>query len=386
LSGPQDAGAARFYLPELDLIRFLACTAIFLQHAFQRTPAHEFPEFHPDLIGRIVAILGWSGGYSVDLFFMLSAFLITQLLMREQDATGRLDLRRFYMRRILRVWPLYFGFLAIMVVAGIWSKTFRIPPRFLILTALLSANIANGLWGWTPTFAISHLWTISVEEHFYLFWPLIVRRCRARGLVKVALAMLAISFTARTICWMVNAPGSVVWTNTLTRLDPLAVGIILAVWMRKNPFRPRAGLRLPLLLLGLATMLTVSAWCDPFWSPNSTLTIFFGYPAIALGCVPIILAFSGLPLNQDHLLPRAGIYLGRISYGLYIWQMTGLELAIQALNRPLPFAPDWVYSSRFTTMLAFGLTIAMAATSYHLLERPFLRLKTRFAVIPSRPA
>ncbi len=384
---PTSASAsARFYLPELDLLRFLACLTIFLQHAYQETPARYFPAFHPDLIGRVVSILAWSGGYSVDLFFMLSALLITQLLLRERDATGGLDLRRFYARRILRIWPLYFGFLAVVVIVGIWDAKFRVPANFLIFSALLSANIANALWGWTPTFVVSHLWTISVEEHFYLVWPLIVRRSHPRGVVRVALAMLAISFAARTLCWMLNAGGALVWTNTLTRLDPLALGILLGVWMRRKPYRPNAATRGGLLLVGLATILTVSAFCDPYWSPNSAATIFFGYPAAALGCMAIVLAFSGLPLNRNRWPIRAGIYLGKISYGLYIWQMMALVLVIQALDRPLPFAPEWIDSSTFTAICAFALTVALAASSYRLLEKPFLRLKSRFAVIPTRPA
>src|SRR5580700_9077421 len=184
----------RFYLPELDLLRFLACTTIFLQHVYQETPARYFPAMHPDWRGRVVQILGWSGGYSVDLFLALSAFLITQLLLREREATGVIDLRRFYIRRILRIWPLYYFFLLVVAVAGIWFEAFHIHAKWLILCALLSGNIANALWGWTPTFVISHVWTIAIEEQFYLVWPLVVRRLKRRGIVSAALTMFAISF------------------------------------------------------------------------------------------------------------------------------------------------------------------------------------------------
>lgn len=102
------ARVQRFYLPELDVLRFFAFLAVFLQHAFQHTPAFYYPGTHPDARGALVAILAWSGGYGVDLFFVLSAFLITQLLLREQEVTGTLDVERFYIRRILRIWPLYF--------------------------------------------------------------------------------------------------------------------------------------------------------------------------------------------------------------------------------------------------------------------------------------
>jgi len=376
----------RFYLPELDLLRFLACTTIFLQHVYEKTPARYFPEFHPNLLGRTVYILAWSGGYSVDVFLALSAFLITQLLLREREATGTVDLRRFYLRRILRIWPLYYFYLAVIAIAGLWIGSFHLSAKWLILSALLSANVANALWGWTPAFVASHLWTIAVEEHFYLIWPLIVKRLNPRGLAATALTMLTISFAARTVCLLTGAPGSLVWTNTLTRLDPLAAGILLAVWMTHRQYRPTIAARAVLLVAGVATMLLVSAHCDPYWSPNSAATLFFGYPAVALGCVAILLAFLGLPLRRDRFLPRAGIYLGKISYGLYVWQMMAIVLVLRGIDRPLPVSGDWVDSATFAALCSFVLTIALAAASYRFLETPFLRLKSRFAVVPSRPA
>ncbi len=130
--------------------------------------------------------MAWSGGYSVDLFLALSAFLITQLLLREKVATGSIDLRRFYIRRILRIiWPLYYFYLLVRrdrgnLVRIISTLRAEVP---LILCALLSGNIANALWGWTPTFVVSHIWTIAIEEQFYLIWPLVVRRLKPRGIV-----------------------------------------------------------------------------------------------------------------------------------------------------------------------------------------------------------
>jgi peptidoglycan/LPS O-acetylase OafA/YrhL len=155
--------------------------------------------------------------------------------------------------------------------------------------------------------------------------------------------------------------------------------------MMHRRYQPRLRTRALLLMVGVATMLLVSAHCDPYWSPNSAATLFLGYPAVALGCVAILLAFYRLRLDQRRLLTRVGIYLGKISYGLYIWQMIALVLVIRALDRPLPFAPDWVYSSTFEAVCAFVVTVGLASASYRFLETPFLRLKSRFAVISTRP-
>jgi peptidoglycan/LPS O-acetylase OafA/YrhL len=376
---------SRFYLPELDVLRCLAFMAIFLQHSFQKTPAYYFPDFHQDWIGRAVSILAYSGGYSVDLFFLISAFLITQLLLREQEATGTLDVRRFYLRRILRIWPLYFAYLFGAAMAGLVVAQFHITAKYLILLVLMSGNIADALWGWTPTFIVSQLWSISLEEQFYLLWPLVVRRGRTRTLVVAAFAMIAVSVVARTICWLVSAPASFVWTNTLTRLDPLAAGILLGAWGMHRQFQPTAMVRAALLAAGVATMLIMSAWCDPYWSPNSALTLFVGYPVVTLGCVAIFFAFLGMEFNLAKPTTRALAYLGKISYGLYIWHMLGLELAKKVVMLHLPWLGEWADSSIFITICALALTIAIAAASYRFLETPFLKLKSRYALIPSRP-
>jgi peptidoglycan/LPS O-acetylase OafA/YrhL len=386
VSREERVSAARFYLPELDVLRFIAFLAIFLQHAFQKTPAYYFPDLHENWVGRAVAILAWSGGYSVDVFFMLSAFLITQLLMREQQMTGTLNVRRFYLRRILRIWPLYFVYLFGFAMAGIFIPQFHIGAKWLVLFLLLAGNIGNALWGWMPTFIASQLWSISLEEQFYLLWPLIVRRRRPRTIMLIAVAMIGVSVVTRTICWFVGAPASFVWTNTLTRLDPLAGGILLGVWMMRRQFRPRAVTRIALFVAGIATMLIVSACCNPYWSPNSALTLFFGYPVVTVASGAILLSFLGISLNLASATTRAMAYLGKISYGLYIWHMVAFEAVLKALARPIPFAGEWIESSVFIALCSLGVTIALAATSYRFLETPFLRLKARFAVIPSRPA
>jgi peptidoglycan/LPS O-acetylase OafA/YrhL len=368
------------------VLRFFAFLAVFLQHAFQHTPAFYYPGIHPDVRGAFVSILAWSGGYGVDLFFALSGFLITQLLVREQEAIGTLDVKRFYIRRILRIWPLYFFFLAVIAVGGVWLKPVYTSAKWLLMYLLLSGNLADAFWGWAPSLAIGHLWSIAVEEQFYLLWPLFVRGRGRRELVKAALAMLAVSITARTICWMVDAPGPFVWTNTLTRLDPIAGGILLGVWMMDSHVTVRLPVRALLMTSGVLVMFVVSALCNPYRSPNSTLTLFFGYPAVTLGCVAILLSVLGVKMNQIALTSQIGIYLGKISYGLYVWHLLALVLVMKLLARPIPFVGDWIYSSTFAALCALGVTIAISAASYRFLESPFLRLKSRFAVIPSRPA
>ena len=112
---------------------------------------------------------------------------------------------RFYIRRILRIWPLYFAFLFGAAIRGNLVAQFHITPKYLILLVLMSGNIADALWGWTPTFIVSQLWSISLEEQFYLLWPLVVRGGRRRTpRHSPRSSMIAVSIVARTICWLVQ--------------------------------------------------------------------------------------------------------------------------------------------------------------------------------------
>jgi peptidoglycan/LPS O-acetylase OafA/YrhL len=168
----------RFYLPELDSLRFFAFLAVFICHCFA-------------LAGREGA---WSdvGSFGVDLFFVLSAYLITELLLRERRSRGRFDLGRFYARRILRIWPLYFTFLAGAELAG------AVPQGDLAPLALFAGNFAYAAWG-PPGLAVSSLWSLSVEEQFYLVWPLMMTRLSGRGAVIAGGCIWALSIASRAV-------------------------------------------------------------------------------------------------------------------------------------------------------------------------------------------
>jgi peptidoglycan/LPS O-acetylase OafA/YrhL len=164
------AQSKSFYLPELDGLRFFAFLSVFACHAWDTTHGRNaFADI---------------GTFGVDLFFTLSAFLITELLVQEKERLGKIDVLAFYARRILRIWPLYFVFLAgaFVVVRFSWL--------YLATCALFIGNFGFYWWG-PPSLILSSLWSISVEEQFYIAWPLILRRLTERGMVIAALVMWA---------------------------------------------------------------------------------------------------------------------------------------------------------------------------------------------------
>ncbi len=394
---PKNAGtlpehAERFYLPELDVLRFFAFFAVFVRHVAPDGPV--FYESHGAL-GRLCA----SGAFGVDLFFTLSGYLLTSLLLRERDQTGDINLRAFYARRTLRIWPLYYFSLALaflltripesVILAPPFLGDFFLPIHlksyFFLAIFLINFNFANSL-GTNQFLFMAHLWSVCVEEQFYLFLPWLARYVPRRRIVVIPIVMIAVAVIARAVSLplKLNVP---VWTNTFTRLDPIAVGILIALIPRLNP---RPALRLVLVIAGIASWQFAANYCG-LYGQLSTLKISMGYPAVALGSGAFMLATLGAKsFRRGSAMARCLIYLGKISYGLYVYNQIALFAARLllfrgVLNRMLVAAglPPWTAVPVYL-ILAFGLNVALAAASYRWLEAPFLRLKERFTRVPSR--
>jgi peptidoglycan/LPS O-acetylase OafA/YrhL len=363
----------RYYHPELDVLRFFAFLMVFLSHVVPGDAAfYEHAHIPPGIAEFIVA--GAAGGaFGVDLFFALSSFLITALLLREQAARGSIDVPSFYVRRILRIWPLYFAFLLIVVpLVSYVLPDDNMPLKYVVAFALLCGNWACVLWGY-PHSVAGPLWSISIEEQFYLTWPLIMRTW-IRHLTAVAGALLVVSFITRF--WLVfhGAIHPQIWCNTLARLDPIACGALLAVYADRKAIVLSSWIRALLLLCGCA-VLTAAGHYGEFVGTKALIT----FPAVTAACIALIVGTLGLRMAPDRG-PLVGVltYLGRISYGLYVFHaMFVFVLGVPSVHGPI--------ARPAVALAALGASIVVAAASYHFLETPFLRLKERFTRVASRP-
>src|SRR5215469_5631536 len=224
----------RFYFPELDALRFFAFFGVFVFHAAPRTPAFYAAAHWPAWLSTpAIAIFG-AGAYGVDLFFALSAYLITSLLLRETETRGRLDLPRFYLRRILRIWPLYLTFLAVAAVAPYFMTGQHLPWQYVAGFACLAGNWVYVFHGLPASFAVP-LWTVSIEEQFYLLWPLALRRASRNRVAAIAIALLVIANGVRMLLALTGAPADAMEYATFTRLDPIALGALLALFHDRLP-------------------------------------------------------------------------------------------------------------------------------------------------------
>jgi peptidoglycan/LPS O-acetylase OafA/YrhL len=370
------ASPGRFYSPELDVLRFFAFFGVFVFHAAPHTRDFYDAAGAPHWLSSFLLSVFGAGAYGVDLFFALSAYLITSLLLRERDQTGTVDLRGFYLRRILRIWPLYLSFVALAAIAGLIFPSQQLPVSYVMGFTFMAGNWVYVFQGLPHSFAIP-LWTVSIEEQFYLSWPLALRRATPRGLTVIAIAVLLLAQILRAGMVATGASVNAMEYNTFTRLDPIAFGILVALLHDQLP-RLEPWQRWALLVTGVAICIAayaISSLENDGIKSTWHEAVAHSMTAVAAGAVLLAVLGAKHPFFRNQAL----IYLGKISYGLYVIHELAHLLAKQIFPASSPLRV-MVQSG-----ISLAITIALAGASYRWLETPFLRLKERFAHVQSRP-
>lgn len=361
------------YIPPLDGLRGFAVLAVMLYHL-------EMP------FGSLMLFGG--GMMGVDIFFVLSGFLITSLLMQEWSGSGSIDMRRFYQRRALRLLPaVVFLLLALattLAIAALVSDRAHNEARAAlknIPSALFYfANWVEALQLWDMGL-IRMTWSLSIEEQFYLVWPFLLRFLLGRGVRPSRLLALTLSAAGLSSLWRMaltlsGATWERVYFGSDTRADAILIGCSLGLiatsgWL---PNSPLAQLR----IRQLAVLGTIGIGGSMIFGIGK-LYFFGGLTAVALATAAIIAHFIMTPQSRIASLfsNRALIWLGKRSYGLYLWHSM-LFLAIRTYISPAIFGNQNVDESGFnliSRVAAFWISLLVAMFSYQFIEQPFLRRK-----------
>ncbi len=312
--GTLRTAAKTFYRPELDSLRFFAFMAVLLHHG----PA----------VGRLWGLCAAAGGFGLSMFFLLSAYLITELLLREREATGTVAWRLFFVRRALRIWPLYYAALAgAILIALVPPHKFWIAPWGAVFMSLFVANwfrVSSQLG-----VLVVHLWSISVEEQFYLIWPPIIK---FGGATLASVASLACVALSGVWLWVFCGKGWALWYDTPVEFLFFAAGAVIALLTRRRASQRLSAVSRAILLLAGLSSLAIAARFGrigtDFVSGITRSELYLGYGAAVAGCVLIFLAILGMSN-----IPSPLIYLGKISYGLYVFHLAAIHLAA-LLTRP----------------------------------------------------
>jgi peptidoglycan/LPS O-acetylase OafA/YrhL len=377
----------RYYRPELDALRFFAFLSVFLYHVL---PSVEVANHAGWSRGAawMAANFKIAGSFGVCLFFFLSSFLITELLVRERRSTGTVHVKAFYIRRVLRIWPLYFFFLFFGALLGQFVSGWHIEaPRLLAFLALLG-NWYVAAVGQSSN-PIAPLWSISIEEQFYLTWPWLAKGGGRTTILAVSLLLLPISWlTTYFLARSPRAPDQAIWFSSLAQFEFFALGALTALWLQGRVPRWKMTGRLIAVTAAGALWIVAEGFFHLRDSRLSSgpLSSVIGYQLVGLGCALFLAGFLGISRS---FTPRPLLYLGKISYGLYVFHYLCRDIAV-AILRQGAHATRWTGRLQVllhgSAVLAIALlfTIILAALSYRFLEQPFLRLKERFTFVGSR--
>ena len=346
--------AGNFYLPELDGLRFFAFLGVFVTHTVMFGSGGEHHHL-PAWVGDLLGTLGSAGVFGVDLFFTLSSFLITNLLLRELRERKTLDIRRFYVRRALRIWPVY-----ILVTALAWLLGGMLPGETFPNFYLFAFAFFAGNWAflfWPVTTIASPLWSIAIEEQFYLAWPWLVRRGGAGSIKTVAIVILLMGVIGCYVAQVLAPDLDWVTKNSFTRMDGIAIGAVVAVFYSEQRLKTSDLVRKIIFFLSVATLLWIAHDFNLFSRPVPLANLIFGWFLVALACGGILVSVVECQgAARSFLTHRVTVYLGRISYGLYAFHEGGLKIGDAIfpdhMQSGRSFVTHWVFSLALTIVIA----------------------------------
>lgn len=367
LAPQHEVRTVRRHFHTFDALRFFACLKVFLQHL----PIFSFPWFN---------YLRAGGGIGVQFFFVLSGFLITYIICEEKQQTGRLDLKNFFVRRVLRIWPLFYLMIGVAFFTPIILQHLHLPvsdegyqPTWW-MSLLFLENYKMIFTHQLPNVSpLAVMWSLCVEEHFYIVWGLLLYFIPVHRLPLVILPCLLLAPAARVIFFHAGLISS----DILTNIDLFAYGALPAYLLIRYRERAEAyissiphSIKVAFLILLVLTVLQI-AQADTerlnIWGASLLGLLFSMLIALTLP------AHSRIRIGDRSLLSRLGTY----TYGLYLYH-TLVIIFCKRLCDMLTLTLETPVIAVLFTLLTFLLSVGCSVLSYHWFEKPFLRLKKYF--------
>jgi peptidoglycan/LPS O-acetylase OafA/YrhL len=360
-TSPAPPPAPRF--PGFDALRIYAALSVVIGHTnrnfggIRSTPAN-IP---------LLDLLFMDTQSAVNVFLVLSGFLITYLIFREQSTAARLDTRRFYLRRILRTWPLYYltVFIGLCVVPWLLGASAGVPasnPWSILLVLALMPNFTTGV---SP--ALEHLWCIGLQNQFYLIWPAVTRPPAGRFLrIVFGILIVKVAITPVILGMRIDSITNIFYG---LRFECFAIGALGAYLVHTDHPWLRFFRGVPARIAGLAGMAILAIRDLPLSEPAILFSscIFF---------LVILNLSSGAGTNRRPA-GRGWAFFGEISYGVYMFHYPLLYIALQAFR--LAGIPEGASHSIILHAAVTGGSVLLAALSYLFFERPFLQLKKKLS-------
>ncbi|MEQ1675571.1 MAG: acyltransferase [Chitinophagaceae bacterium] len=312
--------------------------------------------------------------YGVTIFFSLSGFLITYLLLAEKDRFQSVDIRKFYLRRILRIWPLYFLYL--FLALGI---TYLYTPSLIGANTgwyfFLGANFPYILGTGIPL--LLHYWSLAVEEQFYLFWPLVIKK--SKNAFRSVLIFFILFFLVKLLARVYQSQtGDIIpyFFLEVTRFDCMAIGALGAIlYFKKNALFLKGCFLLPVQILTWGLLILIAF-------ERFHITSMIDDTIVAIATVVMIMNVSCNPKSLVKLGNKVFDYLGKISFGIYVYHPLVIFL-LTLVAKNIFKGVSQAASFLLAFLLISASTILVASLSYKYFEKRFLVIKTKYSKVHS---
>ncbi|MEZ5308595.1 MAG: acyltransferase [Pyrinomonadaceae bacterium] len=362
------------FFPNLDGLRFVAFFSVFLAHSFFTTD--------PALLGspllQGLTFVTSRGILGVNFFFVLSGFLITYLLLVEKESKGTVNVKYFYFRRFLRIWPLYyaiviFGFLVLPWAYGFVGKQLENSGDLLLYLTFLSNYDKT-----TGTAILGVLWSIAVEEQFYLIWPLVFFLVKSKNHAYVFYVIIIFSMIYRIVF---EHDPDVLFKHTVSCISDMAVGGLGAYWafsglaQEKLKNFSKSGIAL-VYLIGLGLILTRSFWNTAFYGVYASERLIYSLFFLFVVLEQNYAENSLFKMQSFKWISKLGIY----TYGLYMVHFISIYFVNLVFDR-IGWNKSLFDLIVLETSIAFAGAVLLAIASFYVLENPFLKIKSKFSYI-----
>ncbi len=367
------------HIIELDGLRGFAVLIVMFYH-FMHVPMNSVNSF--DRSFENFFLCGWIG---VDLFFVLSGFLITRILIHTKY--DRNYFKSFYYKRTLRIFPLYYLYLILCFfviipftypnATAFEQEKIRVAQDAQAWFFFYVSNIKQAMLGFFLGSGLGHLWTLAIEEQFYIFWPMVVKVFSLKNLKRIGIIILFACLGLRIVLYIMGQTPVTLYSFTLTRIDSLVMGGFIAFLYTEGRI---TDFKLVNRLLILFTALTVTMLF--FFGPRAT-----GHPVVyTVGFTMIALMFTSLltsllqekPTFMKKIFSHGSlVFLGKYSYAIYIFHPLVRQVVLKVVGDPVIYHGTQIPWEIMFTIICSVVSVLVALVSWNLFEKWFLRLKTR---------
>jgi len=357
------------YFPGLNGLRAIAAISVVISHI---TLALQEFDLNPAILGvdKSGSPLGFRlGGYGVSIFFALSGFLITYLL-KEEKQEGEIDIKKFYVRRILRIWPLYYLYLLLSVIT-IFAFKLEFDLNSFLFYFFYAANIPSIL-GTTLPF-LHHYWSLGVEEQFYLFWPWLIKKLD-KHMLTILLLLIGALMAIKLFLHIFYLNSIADLSFVITRFHCMMIGGVAAILYRQQH-------RLFFKITD-NKIVQFGSWIIILLSALNFFTIASIIDNEIISIVAVFLIIGQIRIKNRIINLENKVFdlLGKISYGIYVFHPLVIFYFSKWLRSAMPASP---YKYFIVYFLILGSTVLIAYLSYRYFEKYFLKLKQKYTVIRS---